>query len=153
MKIKKATVKDLDDILELASLMLDFHYKFDDYYKIYEKYEDHRKFYGDQLKKKNVQFLIAKNDDGDAVGFGQSSIVSIPKTRAPKIGKLISIFVKPEHRGKGAGRGLFEKQMSWLKKNKVKYIEMHVDARNKKALALWKKQGFKDYQISLKMEI
>lgn len=153
MKIKKATVKDLNDILELASLMLDFHYKMDPYYKIYEKYEDHREFYKSQLNKKNVQFLIAKNDEGEAVGFGQASIISMPKTRAPKIGKLISIFVKPEKRGKGAGRKIFENQMSWLKENKVKYIEMHVDARNKKALALWKKQGFKDYQINLKMDL
>lgn len=40
MKIRKATKKDLDGILELADLMLTFHYKMDPYYKLYSKYED-----------------------------------------------------------------------------------------------------------------
>jgi N-acetylglutamate synthase-like GNAT family acetyltransferase len=44
MKIRKATKKDLDGILELADLMLDFHYKMDSYYKIYSKYENPREF-------------------------------------------------------------------------------------------------------------
>jgi len=153
IKIKKATIKDLDDIVGLAGLMLDFHESFDKYYTIYSKYEDHKEFYKNQLQKKNAQFLIAKDKNGEAVGFGQSSIISMPKTKAPKIGKLISIFVKPEYRDKKIGKVIFEQQMEWLKKNKVKYIEMHVDARNKKSLALWKKYGFKDYQINLKMDL
>jgi len=50
IKIKKATVKDLDNILELSKLMMEFYHKIDPYYTIYSKYEDHREFYEGQLK-------------------------------------------------------------------------------------------------------
>ena len=153
IKIKKATVKDLDNILELSKLMMEFYHKIDPYYTIYSKYEDHREFYEGQLKKKNVRFVLAKNEDGEAVGFGQASIVSMPKTRAPKIGHLTSVFVKKEYRSKGVGKEIFKDIMNWFKKENVKYVELHVDARNKAGLNMWKKLGFKDYQINLKMEL
>ena len=153
IKIKKATAKDLDDVLKLAGLMLDFHNKIDSYYTIYSKYEDHKEFYEGQLKKKNVRFVLAKDEKGKPVGLGQASIISMPKTRAPKIGHLTSIFVKKEYRSKGIGKEIFKDIMSWFKKENVKYVELHVDARNKKGLKMWKKLGFKDYQINLKMEL
>lgn len=153
IKIKKATVKDLDDILELAGLMLDFHHKLDKYYTIYSKYEDHKDFYKEMLSKKDTLFVLAKNEDGDTIGFGQASIISIPKTRAPKIGKLTSVFIKEEYRKQKVGTKIFNSLMYWFKKEKVKYVELHVDARNKKGLSMWKKLGFKDYQVNLKMEL
>ena len=153
IKIKKATIKDLNDVLELAGLMLDFHDEIDPYYTIYSKYEDHKEFYEGQLKKKNVRFVLAKNEDGEAIGLGQASIISIPKTRAPKIGKLTSVFVKEEYRKQKIGTKIFDSLMEWFKKENIKYVELHVDARNKKGLKMWKKLGFKDYQTNLKMEL
>jgi ribosomal protein S18 acetylase RimI-like enzyme len=153
MKIRKATKKDLDGILELADLMLDFHYKMDSYYKIYSKYENPREFYESHLKKKNVRYVVAENTDGELIGFASASVTSIPRTKAPKVGALITNFVKKEYRGKGIGTKLFKDQMKWLKENNVKHVEMSVDVRNKKAIILWKKYGFEDYQVRLRKDL
>lgn len=153
MKIRKATKKDLNDILQLADLMLDFHHKMDPYYKIYSKYEDPREFYEKHLKNKNVKYVVAEDDNHELVGFASASITSIPRTKAPKIGILITNFVRKEYRGKGVGTKFFKERMKWFKENGVKHVEMSVDIRNKKAIALWKKYGFKDYQVRLRKDL
>src|SRR3990167_3711162 len=149
ISIKKATKKDVNDILELANLMLDFHHRIDPYYTIYSKYEDSKEFYRKQLGRKGVRFVLVVDSSGKNIGFGHASITSIPKTRAPKLGKLIAIFVKKKYRNKGIGSKIFRDLMQWLEKSNVKHVELHVDSRNRKTILLWKKLGFKDYQINL----
>jgi len=150
MKTRKATKKDLEKLVYLSEKMTEFHSSFDPYYDIYTKYEDIRKFFEEQLNKKNFLYVVTENDKKEIVAFASAKIISIPKTRAPKIGVLVENFVLKEYRGKGVGLGQLGYRMKWFKNNKVKYVEMTVDARNKKALSLWKKQGFENYQIKLK---
>jgi ribosomal protein S18 acetylase RimI-like enzyme len=150
--IRKATIKDLDSILELSDQLLQFHNQLDSYYTIYSKYEDHQEYYKDQLTKKGTLYIVAEKDK-QIVGFASAYIISIPKTRAPKIGVLVANFVKKEFRGKGIGSALYQFRMKWFNKQKVQFVEMNVDARNKKALKLWKKFGFEDYQVKLKKKI
>lgn len=133
--------------------MLDFHCSMDPYYCIYRKYEDSREFYKEQLKNKDMLFVVAENDDHELVGFASASITSIPDTPAPVIGKLITNFVLEEYRKQGIGTKLFEMRMSWLKESNAKHVEMSVDAHNENALALWKKHGFKDYQYRLRKDL
>jgi RimJ/RimL family protein N-acetyltransferase len=100
-----------------------------------------------------MQFIVAENEKKELVGFASGSITSIPKTRAPKIGILISVFVKKEYRGKEIGKQFFKAMLQWFKSKKVKYIETSVDAQNKNSVKLWKKFGFHDYQLRLKMDL
>lgn len=153
IKIRKANLKDLDGIVDLAGLMLDYHCKMDKYYGIYSKYEDMKKFYKDQLKSKDRRFIVAENEKKELVGFASGSIISMPKTKAPKIGTLIAVFVRKEYRGKRIGEKLFREMLKWFKREKVKHIETSVDARNRRSVKLWKKFGFNDYQLRLRMDL
>jgi len=153
MKTRKATKNDLEAILAISDLMLKFHSNFDPYYDIYTKHEDSREYYQKQLEKKDRLYIVTENEKGEIVAFASTYIISIPKTKAPKIGVLVTNFVKEDYRGKGIGTEQFKCRMDWLKQQNVKYVEMNVDANNKKALALWKKYGFKDYQVKLKMDL
>ena len=153
MKTRKATEKDLNKLVFLSKKMTEFHSDIDPYYDIYTKYENEEEFFTDQLKKKNFLYIVTENEKREIVAFASAKIISIPKTRAPKIGVLIENFVLKEYRGKGIGLAHLNYRMEWFKKNKVKYVEMTVDARNKKALSLWKKQGFENYQIKLKKNL
>ncbi len=150
MKIRKATTRDLNSILELSNEMMKFHSNLDDYYEIYSKYEDHKEYYKEQLKKKDTLYVVAEDDTKNIVGFASCYIISIPKTKAPKIGVLVTNFVRKQFRGHRAGTSMLNFRIDWLKKQKVKFLEMNVDARNKSALKLWRKNGFVDYQIKLK---
>ncbi len=143
----------MDAIVGLAGLMLDYHCEMDKYYGIYSKYEDARKFYKDQLKSKNRRFIVAENEKKELVGFASGTVISIPKTRAPKIGTLIAVFVRKEYRGEKIGEKLFKEMLKWFKSEKVKHIETSVDARNKRSVKLWKRFGFGDYQLRLRMDI
>lgn len=153
MKIRKAQKKDIEQILVLSSELLDFHYNFDKYYKVYEKYEDHREYYLGQLKKKGTLYLVAENEKKEIVAFASGYIISMGKSKAPKIGVLVANFVRKDSRKKGIGSALFTSLLDWFKKNNIKYIEMSVDSKNKKALNLWRKNGFKDYQVKLKKDL
>ncbi len=152
IKIRKANIKDIDKVLEISKLLLDFHNNFDTYYTIYSKYEDHKEYYTSQLKKKNTIYLLAEINK-EIIGIASGYIISLPKTKAPKIGVLVSNFVKDKFRNQGIGKKLLDARIEWFKKNGVKFLEMNVDARNKKALNIFRKYGFKDYQIKLKKEI
>ncbi len=150
MKIRKATTKDLDSILELSNEMMKFYSNLDDYYEIYSEYEDHKEYYKEQLKKKDTLYVVTEDDNKNIVGFASCYIISMPKTKAPKIGVLVTNFVRKQFRGNGAGTSMLDFRIDWLKKQKVKFLEMNVDARNESALKLWRKNGFVDYQIKLK---
>lgn len=152
IKIRKATSKDIEEVLEISKLLLDFHINLDPYYGIYTKYENHRKYYEAQLKKKNNIYVIAEYDK-KVVGLASGYIISIPNSKAPKIGVLVSNFVKKEYRHQGIGKMLLDYRIDWFKNKGVKFLETNVDARNKKGLPIWKKLGFKEYQIKFKKEI
>lgn len=153
MKIRKATSNDLESVLELSELMMKLHISFDVYYDIYTKYEDARKYYKEQLAKRGLLYVVAEDENKKIVAFASAYTISIPRTKAPKIGILVTNFVKEEYRGRGIGTMLYEYRMNWFKQKNVKYVEMNVDVRNTKALKLWKKYGFKEYQVKLKMEL
>ncbi len=153
MQIRKATRNDLEGIVRLSEEMLDFHCSLDPYYGIYRAHEDSSEFYKGELQKKDRLYLVAENGNGGIVGFASASITSIPDTNAPSIGILITNFVSKPYRGKGIGTAFHEKRMAWFKEQNVKHVEMNVDARNVKALEIWKKIGFKEYQIKLKKDL
>jgi GNAT superfamily N-acetyltransferase len=65
---------------------------------------------------------------------------------------LRQLFVKAEARRKGVGRDV----MSWLKENtwkEAKIIRVEVLVGNREGISFWKAVGFKDYCITLEMEI
>ena len=153
MNIRKASINDLDGIVDISNKMMDFHCSFDPYYCIYREYEDSKEFYKEELQKEDRLFVVAEDENNRIVGFASAAITSIPNTSAPVIGTLISNFVLDDYRKKGIGTAFFNKRMEWLKEHNVKHVEMSVDANNKYALNLWKKFGFKEYYYRLKKDL
>lgn len=153
MNIRKATQDDLESIVWLSEEMLDFHCSLDPYYGIYRAYEDSTEFYKEELQEEHKLYLVAENEGGDIVGFASASITSMPDTDAPSIGILVTNFVSEPYRGKGVGTAFHEKRMTWFREHNVKHVEMSVDVRNTKALEMWKKSGFEEYQIKLKKDL
>ncbi len=152
-RFKKASEDDFEAVLRLSEKMLEFHKNLDDYYGIYEKYEDPRDYYSDQLKQQDKLYIIVYNKDGQPIALSSCYIVFIPDTDAPKIGNMVSNFVCEQYRNFGIGSKLLEYRLDWFRKNNVKFVEMSVDARNENALKLWENKGFKQYQIKLKMNL
>ncbi len=153
MNIRKATINDLDQIVELGDLMLDFHYDYDPYYKIYSEFENSRDFYKEHLEKNGVYYVVAEDKNGVLIGYASASITSLDDSDAPKICHFIANYIWEAYREKGIGTQLFDACMEWAQKNDVKHLELNVDARNLYAINMWKQFGFKDYQVILKKDL
>ena len=56
---------------------------------------------------------------------------------------LLQFAVLPEYRGKGIGKGLMNNILRLLKRNGYKKVCLRVDVKNKKAIKLYERIGFK----------
>lgn len=57
-------------------------------------------------------------------------------------GWIMDIVVKPEWRGRGAGRALLEAAEAYCRRHKIPYLGLAVSSHNLKALQLYEKFGF-----------
>ena len=89
--------------------------------------------------------LVAE-EDGKPIGaiFGEKIT-----TFYPHAATIRSFFVAKGQRGKGVGKALFSLCMAGMKKSGITNVSLHVDAKNKKALSVYKKAGFKPFRLLL----
>jgi len=146
IKIEEAKRKDINSILKLNVCLTDFHRKIDKYYKSGERFsESFKKFILRNFKKKSFKILVAK-DKNKTIGYFIGRIhkarpITIPK----KIGQILDAFILENYQRKGVGKQMFEVLIKWFKANKIKHIELPVDARNKIGIKAWKKYGFFEF--------
>jgi len=69
------------------------------------------------------------------------------KTRSGTTGRLYSIAVEPEFRGKGIGKALLMECLEALRRENVSACVLEVDDENKPAIALYEKAGFKKVRL------
>lgn len=95
----------------------------------------------DTINKKDYRF-IAKNE-GVIVGHVK---INLKKSIHEHIAELSSLIVLPEFRRKGIGLNLMKFTLTKIPK-KIKLVTLAVDNKNKKAINLYKKLGFKKYGL------
>ena len=151
--IRKATNKDLSEMIELIRDLTDYHYKIDKYYKPFSKYKGLYNYMKDQLKDKNVKILVVE-DGGKIIGCIVGVITKAPSYITPKkIGNIDYIFIKENYRHKKIGEKLLKELLKWFKEKKIKHVEISVDARNKIGVKAWRKFGFYDYRIKMRKDL
>lgn len=127
MKIKKATLKDIKTVLKFQSLLNKYESKF-------AKFKINKNKTLKALKDKKVAYFIAysKEPVGCAEVYlkGKSAIMS-------------GTFILPKFREKGLAKALFKARKSWAKNNKVKELKLKVYSKNKRAILVWSKLGYK----------
>ncbi|MEK6855667.1 MAG: GNAT family N-acetyltransferase [Nanoarchaeota archaeon] len=78
-------------------------------------------------------------------------IASKIKNVFKKFGYINDIFVKKEFRGRGFGQRLFKRFISDMEKESIKEFRLGVDIRNKYAIEMYKKLGFKITNYEMEM--
>jgi ribosomal protein S18 acetylase RimI-like enzyme len=71
-------------------------------------------------------------------------------------GYINEVYVIPTERKKGIAKKLIEKSIAWLKQHNCSKIDITVNRKNKNALELYKKYGFKKFEdnyISMRKNI
>jgi ribosomal protein S18 acetylase RimI-like enzyme len=154
MKIRKANKKDIEQIVELNSKLGDYHVKFDSYYKKGKDIEPYfRKYLKKIITKRNSRIIVAE-ENKKIIGFIFGSINNARFYAKPKrIGSLHTAFVLGEYRNLGAGKAMLDDFIGWLKKKKIKNIELSVDFRNKIGNKAWKRFGFKDFMKRMRLDL
>jgi ribosomal protein S18 acetylase RimI-like enzyme len=82
--------------------------------------------------------LVAE-ENGKIVG---AMIAARKLTHIKNAAEVRDLLVDEKFRGKGIGKLLFRKSLSALKKHGITTVSLTVDPKNKRAYALYKKEGF-----------
>jgi len=155
IKIQKATLKDLKKIQELCQLLVKKEYK------QYDKFLNLDWTFGKQgteyfkrvLTKKDSCVFIAIKDD-KIIGYLIGRIIKGERYRIlPKVAGLDSMFVMKEYQGEGIGSKLYYSLVKWCKSKKVKIMKVESSAQNKQGINFYRKNGFKDYSLTLEAKI
>ncbi|MBD3398352.1 GNAT family N-acetyltransferase [Candidatus Micrarchaeota archaeon] len=144
MKIRKATKKDLDALVELSyQLSMDqmnncqVDFRLNKNFKTIQK----RCISKDMKKRKNA-FFVAE-EAGEIVGYVSGKIEEDPPLYVDwKNGRVNGFYVKEGFRSKGLGKKLFAEMKKWFKKKKIKTIRLVVARCNIGAKRAYKSLGF-----------
>ncbi|MEM4230824.1 MAG: GNAT family N-acetyltransferase [Candidatus Pacearchaeota archaeon] len=142
MEIRKATLKDLKDILAL-SIQEERYFKRkekEDIYAMKDKKSIAQLIKEKLTNKDKIIFIAVK--DSKTIGFLFGGIWKTPAYEIAKKGVLDDVFVIKEHRNQGIGTKLIKMFFEWLKEKNVKYCLLYVSRNNKEGLKLYQKLGF-----------
>jgi len=96
------------------------------------------------LKKRNKMLLVAEKREVIGFVIGELEKELSERFKYDTRGAISELVVKKEHRGEGVGKALLETIMTKLKKKGAKLAYLLVDRRNRHAIKLYEKMGFKN---------
>jgi GNAT superfamily N-acetyltransferase len=152
--IRKATIKDLKDILRLNFELFKKESKeYGDTLNMKWTYTAGKKYFREKIIKKN-SFAEVVESKGGIVGYlcGGISDPAFYRKKA-KYAELGDMLIENAFRGDGIGTMLANDFITWCKKNKVDCISVTATAQNKPGLDFYRKLGFVDASVSLEMTI
>lgn len=140
MKIRKATIRDIDAITELFQ-EYDLYEKSLNRKRKVDSYKSIRKQALFYFKKPTFIFFVIEKD-GKIIGVQD---LDVRKRGKESLGVLHTMVITKKERGKGYGDKLFKEAIKYLKSKKCVSVSSLVEAYNKPAQKYWKKQGFSLY--------
>lgn len=133
MNIRKATINDLDALVEL----------FDLYRVFYEQPSDligAKEFIKERLNNEDSVIFLA-SDGGDPVGFTQL-YPSFSSVSMKRIWVLNDLYVTENGRGKGFGESLVRTAIAFAEETNAKGVLLETSTENSTAQSLYEKIGF-----------
>lgn len=133
MSIRKATINDLDALVEL----------FDLYRVFYEQSSDlsgAKEFIKERLHNEDSVIFLAY-DENDFIGFTQL-YPSFSSVSMQRIWVLNDLYVKTSGRGKGFGKNLVRTAIAFAEETNAKGVLLETNQENSTAQNLYEKIGF-----------
>jgi GNAT superfamily N-acetyltransferase len=154
IKIRKANIKDLEDILRLNFDLFKKEYKeYDKSLNLKWTHNEGKIYFSDMISNKNG-FVEVAEVDSKIVGYicGGISERMFYRKKA-KYAELENMLIESSLRGKGIGIKLMEDFIDWCKMKKSDYISVTASMQNEQGINFYRKLGFKDYNLTLEMVI
>ena len=153
IKIRKATLKDVDEIMFLVQDLLVHQYKHFDKTINTKWAAKNKKEYIDAIKKTNSLVLVAV-DNKKIIGYFVGNIKKVPSYRKiKKIAEADNIYISKKYRRKGIGNKFLKEFFKWEKAKGVKRAQVRISTKNTKSIDHAKKAGFNDYDVVLERGI
>lgn len=148
MKIRKAKIKDLEDVIELSYESAIYHKKLTLYY---DTSKDVKEVLTKSLKKNiyssNSCIFIAE-ENNKIIGYLLAFKINRSEMfKVKKAGLIADVFIERDYRRKGIGDKIVEECFNWFKKDKISFVEINVEFSNRQAMNFWNKKGFKNVSI------
>ncbi len=148
--IRPARIEDLDTILRLDSLLFRYDAQYDDTLDFeWTHSEEGMGFFTDRITGKEGMAWVAEYDD-HIVGYLCGAVTDAHSYRRIKrIAELECMFVQPSTRGKGAGSGLVNAFLDWVRAQDIHDVRIEASAENDTAISFYQRMGFTPYNLIL----
>ena len=145
--IRKATINDLDTLLEFEQGVISAERPFDPTLKPHPpNYDDIEKM----ISAANVELVVAEFE-GKLVGSGYARIEDAkPYLRHSQHAYLGFMYVVPEQRGKGINKMIMDVFAAWSVSQGMTELRLDVYHQNDSAIKAYEKIGFIKYMIAMR---
>jgi ribosomal protein S18 acetylase RimI-like enzyme len=154
MKIRRAELQDLKELVEFEKKISSMHGKLDKFYEESGSTErEKKKFLSGHLKSRDSLVLVAE-ENGKIIGYILSYITKRPKIFKEKMsGHISSIYILERYQNKGVAKSLLEETYKWFKKRKIQWVELSVHTKNKSGIKFWEKSRFKTTILRMRRKL
>lgn len=156
LNFRKAQKKDFDKLVALQFEAWNYHHRNDSLWSNSQgQSRAIRAVVKDSFFQKHKNYLaIVLTCDKDVVGYATAEIKNKGSAYSEKkIGHIGTVFIDSKHRKLGLGKMAIDYFFKVFKKNNVKTITLNVDVKNKAGVSAWKRMGFKDWRLELRMKL
>lgn len=156
MKIRKAGLKDVPDIVRLWKGLMSHHKGFPS-----EKFRTLKKnapkIFGDYIKRcirsRNAILLVAE-ERGKLVGYSLNKVEkNIPIYLPERLGYYSDLFVDSGYRGGGISSRLIEEASKWFRSKGIDHVKIGANIENKKTVNIYKHWGMVPGHLELHKKI
>lgn len=154
MNIRKGTIKDYESILKLLTQMEEVEVKLDSNLRIgYFETEEGKIATKKSLRKRNVIFLVAENDNNCVVGFIFGKVSKNVWWNFQPVAFINDFIVDRDYRRQGIGKMLLLEFEKIAKKQDASYIRLLAFPTNIPAINFYKKHGLMEYSVYYQKKI
>lgn len=147
--IRKANLEDLTSIQKLNNNLFDLEFNnFDDTLKLGWALEKDGKEYFEDMIKNEIVFVAQIEDK--IVGYLAGSICESISYITESFAELDNMCIDDEYRRFGIGTLLMNEFKKYCKEKNMQNIKVTASAKNSRAIQFYMKNGFEDYNITLK---
>lgn len=145
-------LKDLISIQNLNNSLFDLEFNnFDNTLKTGWPFEKEGKEYFEDMIKNEIVFVAQSEDK--IVGYLAGSICEPISYITQTFAELDNMYIDEEHQRCGIGTLLINEFKKCCKERKIQNIKVTASAQNRRAIEFYTKNGFEDYNITLKFKI
>ena len=153
VEIRRATLKDIKEILPVWGELAVFHSTLDPAFTPSAQWPREYGTYLRSLMTRDDAIALVARDAREIVGYAVGRVTMLPPFFEQRYrGYIHDVFVKPQFRRRGVGRRLVDAILQWLRQQEVLLVELTV-ATNNEAVAFWKRLGFSVYMQQMKKDL